>query len=301
MTKDGYKVDWEATMGHNETPFKVFVATAKQGAIRLRVLCKVDTYFNFEYSDCQQTHYSVSLTTKEPYEFLHGYIAKDSASGERLFKLLKDGGEHQLILELKLLGPTGFPVDGTHRLGAITKIVSESWVDMSAEEEAEEKAKAKRETEEKQLEARKEREKTRKEAEEEAMRAAPRLLNEAKQLVEKGNAEEVKGKHKAASELFQRAANLCQRILKTVPGSKIEKDAQELLRQAEKLEESAKAEAEKLEQSAKNERDAARQLKLAKALAGEGLVDKAKRRYQEIIEKYPNTKAAEEAKRLLEK
>jgi S1-C subfamily serine protease len=56
------------------------------------------------------------------------------------------------------------------------------------------------------------------------------------------------------------------------------------------------------------ERDARRQLKLAKTMADDGkrigdndLVDKAKARYQQILETFPQTKAAEEARQLLEK
>jgi S1-C subfamily serine protease len=51
----------------------------------------------------------------------------------------------------------------------------------------------------------------------------------------------------------------------------------------------------------KMEKDAARKLKLAKMLAEDGLVDKARLRYKEIIETYPKTKAADDARQLLEK
>ena len=46
---------------------------------------------------------------------------------------------------------------------------------------------------------------------------------------------------------------------------------------------------------------AARQLKLAKTLVEDGLIEKAKERYRDIVKRYPNTKAAAEAKELLEK
>jgi hypothetical protein len=51
----------------------------------------------------------------------------------------------------------------------------------------------------------------------------------------------------------------------------------------------------------KAERDAARKLKFAKTLEEEGKLDRAKTRYEEIVTKYPKTKAAEEAKELLKK
>ncbi len=49
------------------------------------------------------------------------------------------------------------------------------------------------------------------------------------------------------------------------------------------------------------EKDAASKLRVAKKLAADGLTEKAKERYKEIVEKYPNTKAGKEAKQLLEK
>lgn len=49
------------------------------------------------------------------------------------------------------------------------------------------------------------------------------------------------------------------------------------------------------------EKEAARKLKLAQLLERDGLADKARARYQEIIDKYPDTKSAGEARRLLEK
>jgi len=51
----------------------------------------------------------------------------------------------------------------------------------------------------------------------------------------------------------------------------------------------------------KAEKDAASKLRVAKKLAADGLTEKAKERYKEIVEKYPNTKAGKEAKELLEK
>jgi S1-C subfamily serine protease len=53
--------------------------------------------------------------------------------------------------------------------------------------------------------------------------------------------------------------------------------------------------------AAKKERDAARQLKYVKTFVSDGKKDLARNHCEEIIEKYPDTKAAKEAKELLEK
>ena len=49
-----------------------------------------------------------------------------------------------------------------------------------------------------------------------------------------------------------------------------------------------------------DEKEAARQLKLAKMLAEDGKLELAKKHYREIVQKFPKTKSAEEAQRLLE-
>jgi TolA-binding protein len=51
----------------------------------------------------------------------------------------------------------------------------------------------------------------------------------------------------------------------------------------------------------KAERDAAHKLGFAQTLAEDGKIAKAKERLQDILDKYPTTKAAEEAKKLLKK
>jgi S1-C subfamily serine protease len=51
----------------------------------------------------------------------------------------------------------------------------------------------------------------------------------------------------------------------------------------------------------KLEADAANKLDLAKQLASSGKIEKARERYEEIVKKFPGTKAADEAKALLEK
>jgi hypothetical protein len=53
--------------------------------------------------------------------------------------------------------------------------------------------------------------------------------------------------------------------------------------------------------AAKKERDAARQLKYIKEFVSDGKKDLARSHCHEIIEKFPGTKAANEAKELLEK
>jgi FimV-like protein len=51
----------------------------------------------------------------------------------------------------------------------------------------------------------------------------------------------------------------------------------------------------------KVEKDAGRKLKLAKMLIDDGLAEQAREPLEEIVKKFPNTKAADEARQLLKK
>jgi S1-C subfamily serine protease len=76
------------------------------------------------------------------------------------------------------------------------------------------------------------------------------------------------------------------------PAKEVQTSASEPPPAKEKPEEDAAAKAEK---------DASRKLKLAKMLQEGGKIDSARARYQDIIKTYPKTKAAEEARQLLDK
>jgi TolA-binding protein len=62
-----------------------------------------------------------------------------------------------------------------------------------------------------------------------------------------------------------------------------------------------KADSKAEDKGDKTEEEAARKLKFAKMFERDGLVDKAREKYKEIVKKYPDTNAAKEAKKLLEK
>jgi hypothetical protein len=70
---------------------------------------------------------------------------------------------------------------------------------------------------------------------------------------------------------------------------------------AEKAKDKAAAKAKPAEAGDKDEQTAASKLNLAKDLADNGKTEKARERYQDIIRLYPKTKAAEEARDLLDK
>jgi tetratricopeptide (TPR) repeat protein len=140
----------------------------------------------------------------------------------------------------------------------------------------------------------------REKAEEEKKRAeenAPEDLNVARGSLDAGKASQAKGNYREATRLFQKAIGRGQQIIDKAPETKEAGEAKKLVAEAKKL----VAEAKGSQDRAKAEQEAASNLKLAKMLEADGLKDKAHARYQEIVKRYPKTKAAQEARELLDK
>jgi hypothetical protein len=140
-------------------------------------------------------------------------------------------------------------------------------------------------------------------AQKEAAEKAPLILKQAQQSVEKGNAAKAKDRHEEACTLFQQAVEHCEEIIQTASQIPAAAEAKGLL-----------AEARKLLAEENSEAEAARKLALPKRLVQDGhrektkgnireanaLFKRANLRLQEMIKTYPNTKAAAEAKDLLD-
>jgi hypothetical protein len=128
-TREGYRVDWEASLGYNATKLSVFVAKREAETVACRVTCALDSYHNYEYRDTKSSHYSLRL--KADKTWIHGYVVRDSPTGERIARLLGDGEPHALMLELCHIGPYGESLKESDSHGsvvAITDLISESWV-----------------------------------------------------------------------------------------------------------------------------------------------------------------------------
>jgi hypothetical protein len=128
-TRDGFKVDWEASVGYNPTKLSVFVAKQGDEPVSFRVSCKLSNYYNSEYRMAKSTHYSIEI--KADGKDIYGFIPRNSADGKRVFDLLEDGETHPLMLQLQHAGPRGETMKDPYSNGtyvAITKLISNSWV-----------------------------------------------------------------------------------------------------------------------------------------------------------------------------
>jgi hypothetical protein len=122
-TMDGFKIDWEASVGFNPVSMKTFKANLSNQPTPFRVYATIGSYYNYNYDDAKNTHWNISIKDNEKNGISGCYISKSSAEGEKLYEILKDGKTHALILELKIDATE----DNSGGLAIITKVVKDGW------------------------------------------------------------------------------------------------------------------------------------------------------------------------------
>ena len=93
---------------------KEFILQKPTKPTAVQVDCRMDTYYNFAYSRCAETHYSFRVEGGSPYASAYAYAPKTSEHGRRLYELLKDGSEQRMTLRLERVGPDGEALPAVH-------------------------------------------------------------------------------------------------------------------------------------------------------------------------------------------
>lgn len=115
------QIEWEATVGLWSVPPNTFLALGSSEPVVARVRAKLDSYYNYDYSERENVFQSVSLRT-DGHESLHGYIRRHSPEYQTIVEeILSDGNSHSMTLEIANL--TGNP--STCR---IQKLLSPTWL-----------------------------------------------------------------------------------------------------------------------------------------------------------------------------
>lgn len=141
-TNNGYKIDWESSVGLNSMTAAAFKAQRPKEPVKFRLLGKLSDYYSPVGNDVAETHWSVGLTGGDKEFIAYGYITKNSEDGKKLYEILKDGETHRLILTVRY--PTDFEIEelknygsrggirffsGTGDATLIEKLVCEGWLD----------------------------------------------------------------------------------------------------------------------------------------------------------------------------
>lgn len=89
---------------------KAFILQKPTKPVSVDVECTLTTYYNYEFSNSSETHYSVKIESQEPFATAHAYAPKTSAHGKRLYESLKDGSTKRARVRVQRLGPDGQPL-----------------------------------------------------------------------------------------------------------------------------------------------------------------------------------------------
>jgi len=107
LNPDGTWEYWEYT---NSAPLhfeqmsgEEFRATMPTRPVTMRVLGKLDDYYNYEFSNAQSLMWSVQLYTYDKKPLGHGYVKKESKPGQGLFSRLRDGEKHKMVIDVHYL------------------------------------------------------------------------------------------------------------------------------------------------------------------------------------------------------
>ena len=121
-TQDGYRIDWEASVGYNPVSIAEFRATKPTTPVRVRDLAKLDDGYFSEFYTYRNAYYSIRFK-----EWGWGYVNKTSEIGKILFDKLKDGKAHFMFVEIQCNENAR---DGSFFL--ISKIINvDEWYDAS--------------------------------------------------------------------------------------------------------------------------------------------------------------------------
>ena len=98
--ENAFVLDWEATVGFNPTPLKVFSGNKSKTPTVFRAQCSLGDYYNFDFRNSVDTHLNL-LCQIEDQRYNTVYVPKQSLAGRKIYQILNDGNKHDLIIEIK--------------------------------------------------------------------------------------------------------------------------------------------------------------------------------------------------------
>ena len=123
-TRDGLKIDWDATSGFNEMSLKVYKIIRPAGLKVFRCEAQLDDHYGFTRPQMARSYYSILLQDPDAIPEMWGYVRKESKLGKRLFDILKDGETHAITFKIRLLDPA----KPQGMMAIIDDLVSEDWL-----------------------------------------------------------------------------------------------------------------------------------------------------------------------------
>lgn len=129
-----YKIDWKASIGYNKISWASFGAQKPDFPVNFRVTASLNPDpeaglfdLNLERGIDHKKFMAISLKglwDTGAFWVRHGYILKNSDAEKKIFDALKDGEEHQIIVEAVFLSASDFAISVM-----ITDLISNDWLE----------------------------------------------------------------------------------------------------------------------------------------------------------------------------
>lgn len=103
MTDSGYRIDWETSIGFNPVSPEEFRVTKPTTPVRIRGYAKLEDFYADKFSESKEIAYSIYIRNGDEQGIGHGYIIKNTVAGQKIFEILRDGKEHQMVVDLQCL------------------------------------------------------------------------------------------------------------------------------------------------------------------------------------------------------
>ncbi len=120
-TQDGYLIDWESSEGYNPFTIKAYIVQKPTNPLKFRLCAKMDSTYSGYFLKKEDIYYNIRLEEAKDFNYLYGYILKNSEDGKRIFDILKDGEWHNVIVIIH-----HYP-DSVFNFVIIDKFVKEYW------------------------------------------------------------------------------------------------------------------------------------------------------------------------------
>ncbi|MYA16687.1 MAG: UxaA family hydrolase [Gammaproteobacteria bacterium] len=121
-TPDGYRIDWEASLGNNPMSWQAYMAQRPLNPMMFRIKARLASWYHGEFHNAQPDYFSILIVSNLVPD-LYGYVKRRSKSGKRMYEILKDGERHHLTVKMRFLP---YRRNSPHVL--IDTLISENWV-----------------------------------------------------------------------------------------------------------------------------------------------------------------------------
>lgn len=106
---DGYKIDWECSIGYNPLTLVAYKVQMPKESLKYRLIAKLSEFYYGEFSQRKNEYFSINLIEDKSRDSIVGYIKRESEDGKKIFNDLKNGEEIAVMVDIKFIPNSNIP------------------------------------------------------------------------------------------------------------------------------------------------------------------------------------------------